>query len=339
MRNLVHDTREPRAAYAKWRARFVDFIAATILVIPLNARGQEFPAQPVRMIVPFPVGAGTDLLARAIGQRLLERWGRPLIVDNRAGAGGTIACELVAKSAPDGYTLLMGNLSVLGLAPALYPKLGYDPLTSFMPISMVSSSMNVLVVHPALPVSSVNALEKLAKARPGELLYASASNGTTTHVAAELYRVMAGINFVHVPYKGSPQAMTDLLVGQVHMFFASLASSLPSIHGKRVKALAVTGLKRSDKLPDLPTFDEAGYRGYEMNAWQAIVAPAGLARELAVRLNDHIGTALANTELKERMGALGLTVGGSTPEHLATYMRAEVAKWSDVVKRSRAKPE
>jgi tripartite-type tricarboxylate transporter receptor subunit TctC len=315
------------------------FATAISLCAQLPAWAQEFPTQPVRMMVPFPVGAGTDLLARAIGQRLSERWGRALIVDNRAGAGGTIACELVAKSAADGYTLLMGNLSVLGLAPALYPKLAYDPLTSFAPISMVSSSMNVLVVHPALPVNSVNALEKLAKARPGELLYASAGSGTTTHVAAELFRVMSGINFVHIPYKGSPQAMTDLLAGQVHMFFASLASSLPSIRGKRVKPLAVTGLKRSDHLPDLPTFDEAGYRGYEMNAWQAIVAPAGLPRELVTRLNDHVGAAVANTELKERMGALGLAVGGSTPEQLGAYMRAEIVKWSDVVKRSRAKPE
>lgn len=305
----------------------------------LCAIAQEFPNQPVRMIVPFPVGAGTDILARAIGQKLSERWGRPLVVDNRAGAGGTIASELVAKSPADGYTLLMGNLSVLGLAPALYPKLGYDPINSFAPITLVSSSMNVLVVHPALPVGSVQALEKLARARPGELLYASAGSGTTTHVAAELFRVLTGIDFVHVPYKGSPPAMTDLLAGQVHMFFASLASSLPAIHGKRVKALAVTGLQRSQQLPDLPTFDESGYRGYEMNAWQGIVAPAGLARDLTMRLNQQIGAVLAAPDLKERMATLGLIMGGSTPEQFGSYLRAEVAKWSDVVKRSKAKPE
>jgi len=307
----------------------------TILLLPFAAsHAQEYPARSVRMVVPFPVGAGTDLLARSIGQKLTEQWGQTVVADNRPGAGGTLAADIVAKAPRDGYTLLMGNLSVLGMAPALYPKLPYDPVNGFEPVSLVAASENVLVVHPSLPVKSVRELIALARAKPQALLYSSAGTGTTTHLAPELFRLVAGIAIVHVPYKGSPQAVNDLLAGQVHLSFTSLASATPLVQAGRLRALATTGLKRNPLLPGTPTVAESGYPGFEVNAWQGIVGPAGLPGPIVARLSEGITRALAAPDLRDRMGAIGLVVGGSTPAQFTSYLRAEQAKWADVVKRA-----
>jgi len=314
-------------------------LAPLAALVPLLAAGslalaQEFPSRAVRMVVPFPVGAGTDLLARGIGQRLTEQWGQPVVADNRPGAGGTLAADLVAKAPRDGYTLLMGNLSSLGMAPALYPKLPYDPAGGFEPISLVAASENVLVVHPSLPARRVQDIVALARARPEAILYSSAGTGTTTHLAAELFRLMAGIRIVHVPYKGTPQAVNDLLAGQVHMSFTSLASAVPLVQAGRLRAIATTGLKRNALVAGTPTIAESGYAGFEVNAWQGIVGPAGLPAPIVAKLNEGIQRALAAPELRERMAAIGLVVGGSTPAEFGAYLRSEQAKWADVVRRA-----
>jgi tripartite-type tricarboxylate transporter receptor subunit TctC len=307
---------------------------ATALCTVGQAFAQDYPSRALRIVVPFPVGSGTDLLARAIGQRLTEQWGQPVVADNRPGAGGTLSADHVAKAPRDGYTLLMGNLSVLGMAPALYPKLPYDPVHAFEPVSLVSASENVLVVHPSLPVRSVKDVVALAKARPDAILYSSAGTGTTTHLAAELFRLMSGAQIVHVPYKGSPQAVNDLLAGQVHMSFTSLASAVPLIQAGRLRAVATTGLGRNALVPGTPTIAEAGFPGFEVNAWQGIVGPAGLPGPVVAKLNEGIARALAVPEVRDRMAAVGLVVGGSTPAAFGAYLKSEQAKWADVVRRA-----
>jgi tripartite-type tricarboxylate transporter receptor subunit TctC len=314
-------------------------VLTALLCVAGHTRAQEFPVRTLRMVVPFPVGAGTDLLARAIGQRLTEQWGQPVITDNRPGAGGTLGADLVAKAPRDGYTLLMGNLSVLGMAPALYPRLPYDPIGAFEPISLVASSENVLVVHPSLPVRSLQEMVALARAKPDAVLYSSAGTGTTPHLAGELFRLMSGTRIVHVPYKGSPQAINDLLAGQVHMCFTSLASAVPLIQAGRLRILATTGLKRNALVPGTPTIAELGYPGFEVNAWQGIVGPAGLPGPVLAKLNEGIALALTVPELRERMAGIGLVVGSSTPAQFAAYLKSEQAKWADVVKRAGIRPE
>jgi len=284
------------------------------------------------MIVPFPAGAGTDILARVIGQRLTESWGQSVVVDNRPGAGGTIGSEFVAKAPRDGYTLLMGNVSTLAMGPAIYRNVGYDARRDFAPVSLVSSSENVIVVHPSLPVSNVKELVALARARPGQLLYASAGSGTTTHLAGELFKLMAKVDIVHVPYKGTPQAMGDLVAGQTQMSFTSLASGVPLIKSGRLRAIATTALKRNPLLGTLPTVDESGLKGFEVNAWQGILAPVGTPSAIVAKLNEGIIRTLEVSEVKERLGAIGLVAAGSTPERFAEYLRSESIKWADVVK-------
>jgi tripartite-type tricarboxylate transporter receptor subunit TctC len=305
---------------------------ASCLALSLNCAAQEYPARPVRMVVPFPAGAGTDILARAIGQKLTEAWGQSVVVENRPGAGGTIGSELVAKAPRDGYTLLMGNVSTLAMGPAIYRNVGYDSLKDFAPVSLVSSSENVVVVHPSLPVASVRELIALARAKPGQLLYSSAGSGTTTHLAGELFKLMAKVDIVHVPYKGTPQAMVDLVAGQVQMSFTSLASGVPLIKSGRLRALATTGLKRNPLLAGLPTVDESGLKGFEVNAWQGILAPAGTPAPVIAKLNEGIVRTLEMSDVKERLGSIGLVAAGSTPERFAEYLRSESVKWAGVVK-------
>jgi len=313
--------------------------AFLVAALSLPCAAQEYPTKPVRMVVPFPPGAGTDILARAIGQKLTESWGQTVIVDNRPGAGGTIGSEFVAKAPRDGYTLLMGNVSTLAMGPAIYRNIGYDSLKDFAPVSLVSSSENVIVVHPSLPANTVKELIALARARPKQLLYSSAGSGTTTHLAGELFKMMAKVDIVHVPYKGSPQSIIDLVAGQVHMSFTSLAAGVPQIKSGRLRAIATTGLKRNPLLANLPTVDESGLKGFEVNAWQGILAPAGTPAAIVVKLNDGIVRALENSEVKERLGSIGLVAAGSTPERFAEYLRSESIKWAGVVKAAGIRPD
>lgn len=307
-------------------------IAVGAIFIVAGASAQEYPSRAIRMVVPFPPGAGTDILARAIGQKLTEYWGHAVVVENRPGAGGTVGSELVAKGARDGYLLLLGNVSTFAIAMSLYRNIGYDSLRDFAPVSLVSSSENVIVLHPSVPVRTVQELVALARAKPKQLLYSSAGNGTTGHLAGELFKSMAKVEIVHIPYKGSPPAMNDLLAGQVHMSFTSLASAVPQIKAGRLRAIATTGLKRNSLFDAMPTLNESGLKGYEVNAWQGIVAPTGTPATIIAKLNSGIARALDAPDVKERLGAIGLIAGASTPERFTEYLRAEIAKWRNVVK-------
>ena len=293
-----------------------------------------YPDRPVRILVPFPAGAGVDIVARMIGQPLSEAWGQGAVVDNRPGAGGTIACELAAKAAPDGYTLLLGNVSTFAMAPALYKNVNYDPVRSFAPITLIDTSANVLVTHPAVPATTTEALIALAKAKPGQINYASAGSGTSPHLAAELFKTMAGVDLVHVPYKGSPQALTDLLGGQTQLMFASLVSALPHIRQSRLRALGVTTLKRAAALPEVPTISESGLRGYDVAVWMGIVAPAGTPQRVIAQLNRQIARTLQSPDIRDRLAVQGLEAISNSPAAFGNYIASEVRKWSAVIKQA-----
>jgi len=309
-------------------------VAATLAAAASGSSAQSYPNRPVRILVPFPPGAGVDIVARMLGLPLTDLWGQATVVDNRPGAGGTIACELAAKSAPDGYTLLLGNISTFAMAPSLYKKVNYDPVQSFAPITLVNTSANVLVAHPSVPAATTQALIALAKAKPGQINYASAGSGTSPHLAAELFKSMAGVDLVHVPYKGSPQALTDLLGGQTQIMFASLVSALPHIRQARLRALGVTSLKRAAALPDLPAISEAGLRGYDVSVWMGIVAPAGTPPAIIAQLNRQIAALLQSPDIRERLAVQGLEAASNSPAEFRTYIASEVRKWAVVIKQA-----
>jgi len=309
-------------------------VAATLAAAASGSSAQSYPNRPVRILVPFPAGAGVDIVARMLGLPLTDVWGQAAVVDNRPGAGGTIACELAAKAAPDGYTLLLGNISTFAMAPSLYKKVNYDPVQSFAPITLVNTSANVLVAHPSVPAATTQALIALAKAKPGQINYASAGSGTSPHLAAELFKSMAGVDLVHVPYKGSPQALTDLLGGQTQIMFASLVSALPHIRQARLRALGVTSLKRAAALPDLPAISEAGLRGYDVSVWMGIVAPAGTPPAIIAQLNRQIAALLQSPDIRERLAVQGLEAASNSPAEFRTYIASEVRKWAVVIKQA-----
>jgi len=308
--------------------------AAALAMAASEASAQSYPNRPVRILVPFPAGAGVDIVARMLGLPLTDTWGQATVVDNRPGAGGTIACELAAKAAPDGYTLLLGNISTFAMAPSLYKKVNYDPVQSFAPVTLVNTSANVLVAHPGLPATTTQALIALAKAKPGQINYASAGSGTSPHLAAELFKSMAGVELVHVPYKGSPQALTDLLGGQTQIMFASLVSALPHIRQQRLRALGVTSLKRAAALPELPAISEAGLRGYDVSVWMGIVAPAGTSPAIIAQLNRQIAAILQSPDIRERLAVQGLEAASNSPAEFRTYIASEVHKWAVVIKQA-----
>lgn len=301
---------------------------------PHAALSQAYPAKPVRILAPFPAGAGVDIVARMIGQPLAEQWGQAVVVDNRPGAGGTIACELVAKAVPDGHTLLLGNISTFAMAPSLYKKVNYDPVKSFAPITRVNTSTNILVVHPNVQAVTTQAFIALAKARPGQINYASAGSGTSPHLSAELFKSMAGIDLVHVPYKGSPQALTDLLGGQTQAMFASLVSAIPHVRQNRLRALGMTAMQRSAVLPEVPTISESGLRGYDVSVWMGVAAPAGTPPAVVMQLNRQIAAILKTPEIREKLAAQGLEAVSDTPAEFAAYIEAEVRKWAKVIRQA-----
>ena len=289
---------------------------------------QDYPARPIRIIVPFTPGAGVDIVGRAVAQSLNEAWKQPVVIDNRPGAGGTIAGELVARGNADGYTLLLGNVSTLAIAPALNPKLPYSPLRDFAPITLITTSENVLVLHPSVPATTLRELITYAKANPRKLNYGSSGKGTTSHLGGAMFASMTGTEMTHVPYKGSGPMLTDLLAGQLQLSFSSVPTALPHIKSGRLRALAVTLLARSSVLPDLPTVQEAaGLKGFELSLWQGIVAPAATPRAIVMKLNAEIARILAQPAVKERLLGQGLDPVGGTPEQFATYFKAEVSKW------------
>ena len=292
-----------------------------------------YPSRAIRMLVPFPAGAGVDIVARMLAVPLAQTLGQPVVVDNRPGAGGTLACELAAKAPPDGYTLLLGNISTFAMAPAIYKQLSYEPVKSFAPITLVDTSANILVVHPSLPVSSTQALIAFARSKPGQLNYASAGSGSSPHLAAELFKSMTGVNLIHVPYKGSPQALTDLLGGQTQLMFASLVSAIPHIKQRRLRPLGVTSLERTALLPEIASISESGLKGYDVSVWQGIVAPAGTPQPIIVQLNREIAKIMDTPEIRDRLAAQGLEALSTTPERFGAYIASELTKWTALIRK------
>ena len=305
----------------------------------LHALAQSYPTKAIHMIVPYPPGGSADILARAIGQKLGDGLGQPIIIDNRPGAGTAIGTEATARSAPDGYTIMIGTVSSHAINPSLNSKLGYDPVKDFAPISLVASIPFVLLVHPSLPVKSVQELISLAKQKPGQLNFSSAGNGTSNHLAGELFKSMAGVDIVHIPYKGSAPALNDLLAGQVNMMFDLVLTAAPHVKAGTVRGLAVTGTKRSAVLPQLPTVAEAGVPGYEVSAWFGLFAPADTPAAIVQRLNAETRRAMAASDMRERLASQGAEPITDSPAEFAAYVQSERDKWAKVVKASGMKIE
>ena len=310
---------------------------AIVLSVPLLAWAQAYPAKPIHLIVPFPPGGPTDIVGRLVAQKISQALGQPVVVENRPGAGGTVGSTAAAKSPADGYTLLYGSTSTLAIAPGLYPKLQYDPKASFAPVSLVSRGPILIAVNAELPAKTLKEFIALAKAKPGKINYGSAGSGTPPHLAAELFKSVAGVDLVHVPYKGGAPAISDLVGGQVQAIFEGQVVLLPHIKSGKVRALAITGQKRDPSLPDVPTSAEAGLPGYDANFWSGLVAPAGTPSQAIDVLNDALVRALATQEVREALARQGLEAFGTTPQEFAQFIGAEIEKWGRVVKTSGAK--
>jgi tripartite-type tricarboxylate transporter receptor subunit TctC len=306
---------------------------ALCATLPLTASAQErFPSKPIRIVVPFAPGGSTDIVARYLAEKLTAALGQSVVVDNRPGAGGNIGAESVARAAPDGHTLLMATTGVMAINQSLYKNMGYDPAKDLEPVSYVASITNVLAVPIELAANNVQELIALAKAQPGKLTFASSGAGSSTHLSSELFKSMAGIDVLHVPYKGSSQALTDLMAGRVSLIIDNMPSALPFIKAGRLRALGVSGAKRSPALPDLPTIAEAGLRGYESLSWSGIAAPAGTPKEVIVRLNREISAGLSQPEMRQKLADAGAEAVGGAPEVFAEHIRAERDKWSRLIK-------
>ena len=304
-----------------------------------SAFAQAWPARPIKLIVPYPPGGSADILARAIGQKLADGIGQSVVIDNRPGAGTAIGAEAAARSAPDGYTIMLGTVSSHAINPALNPGLKYDPVKDFAPVSLVASIPFALLVHPSLPARSVQELIALAKTKPGSLNFSSAGTGTSNHLAGELFKSMTGTYMVHIPYKGSAPALADLLSGQVNLMFDLVLTAQPHVKSGAARALAVTGLERSTALPGVPTAAESGVPGYEVSAWFGFFAPAGTPAAIVTALNAQTVKAMRLPDLRERLASQGADALTSTPEQFAAYVKDELNKWTRVVKASGMKAD
>lgn len=316
---------------------FVSLVIAGML-IPGLAAAQSYPEKTVVMVAPFPAGGSVDLVARAVAQQMSETWRQSVIVANRPGAGGNIGAEMVARAAPDGYTLLMGT-TALASSPALYRKLGYDVTRDLAPVSLVVTMPNVLVVHPSLPARSVRELVALAKARPGVLNSASAGIGSSNHLALVLFNTMAGVDIAHIPYKGAAPAVADVLGGHVAMTFVPIAAAVPPVRSGKLRALGITSAARSATLPGVPTLNEAGIRGYEATSWNALLAPGATPRDTVLRIHDALGESLRIPKVREILVSAGAEPVGSLPEDFGRFLRKEMVKWGEVVRAAGLKAE
>ncbi|MSQ71333.1 MAG: tripartite tricarboxylate transporter substrate binding protein [Betaproteobacteria bacterium] len=309
-------------------------VFASVFTASLPAFGQAWPSRPLRMIVPFPPGGPTDITGRTLAQKLAERWNQPVVVENRPGAGSIIGTEIAAKAAPDGYTMLLGSNSI-ALQPLLQAKLPYDPQRDLAPVILAVRIPNVLIVHPSVPANTMAEFIALARAKPGSINYASVGNATGPHLFGELFRNMTGVDIVHVPYKGTAPAVTDLLAGQVQALFDSLATALPNIRAGKLRALGVTSLQRSKSAPDIPSISESGVTGYEATGWFGVLVPAGTPGEIVARMNAEIGAILKQPDVEERFLKFGAEGGGGTPEQFAAFIRSEQDKWGKVIREAR----
>lgn len=312
-------------------------VGVAVALLPLPAAAQAYPDKPIRVIVPVPAGGTPDVVARMVAPGLSSLLGQQLVIDNRGGAGALIGTELAARAVPDGYTLLFSSPGGLTILPHLHKKISYDPLRDFAPVSLVCIGPFLLLTHPAVPVRSVKDLLALARAEPGKLNYASAGNGTPNHLAMESFKSMAGVNITHVPYKGAPQAVTDLIGGSVELMFNSIPPALPHIRSGRLKLLAVASTRRSAQLPDVPTVSEAGVPGFEATTWFGLVAPAKTPKQIVARLNELVVKVVRAPELKSQFEILGYEAVGGSPGEFAAFIRAESEKYAKAVKLSGAK--
>jgi tripartite-type tricarboxylate transporter receptor subunit TctC len=310
-------------------------LGGVTLVASMSAQAQAFPAKPIRWVAPFPPGGTSDIVARAVAQQLTTVVGQQVVIDNRAGAGGNIAADLVARAPADGYTLLTG-FPGLAINPSLYAKLSYDPLKGLAPVTLMTSAPLVLVSSPALPVKTVKELVSLALAKPGTLNFCSAGNGTSSHLAGELFKSMARIDIVHVPYKGAVECMPDLMAGRISLMINPLPEMLPLVRADKLRGMAVSSLQRAPSVPDLPTVTDAGVKGYEVSTWNGVMVPAGTPAPIITRLNTEI-VALLKGDLRKQLEGQSLTVIANTPEEFGAFLRAETTKWAAVVKASGAR--
>jgi tripartite-type tricarboxylate transporter receptor subunit TctC len=310
-------------------------LAALIWVTPATLAA-DYPVRPVTLLVAFPPGGPSDVLSRIVGKKLEQILGQPFIIENRPGAGGNVAAEQAARAGADGHTLLMGNNSILATNAALYKKINFDPEADFAPISLVGSQANILVVNPQVPARSMAELITLAKANPGKINYASSGHGAAAHLAAELFKAEAKVDIVHVPYKGAAPALQDVIAGHVQMMFATAASVVPHIQSGKVRALAVTTLKRTALFPDLATVDELGLKGFDATTWHGLVAPSRTPKDVIATLHRATVAALADPAVRKSLSELGVDIVGNTPEEFTAYIKAEIPKWTAIVKASGA---
>jgi tripartite-type tricarboxylate transporter receptor subunit TctC len=313
------------------------FLLAAGLAVAGASWAQAYPTKPIRFIAPFAAGGALDTLTRTIAARMQESWGQPVVVENRTGAGGNIGADLVAKAAPDGYTLVMGTIATHAINVSLYEKMPYDAVKDFAPVTIAASINNSLSVHPSVPAKNVAELIAYAKASPGRLTFGSAGSGTSQHLAGELFKTMAGVDMVHIPYKGGAPAMVDLLAGQISMTFGDIPTALPHIRAGKLRSLAVTGAKRSPLLPDVPTIAEQGLAGFDVTAWFGVFTTAGTPRPVVNQLNAEIVRILSLPEVRDKLIGIGMEPVTNSPDEFAAYVQSEIAKWARVVKASGAK--
>jgi tripartite-type tricarboxylate transporter receptor subunit TctC len=306
---------------------------ALLLPGPLAAQTDAYPSRPIRIVVAFTAGGTTDIIARLVGKKMTDAWGQPVLIDNRPGAGGNLGSNIVAKAPPDGYTLLIGSVGPLAVNATLYPNMPYDNLKDFAPICLVAEVPNMLIVHPSVPVHSVQDLIDLARAKPGTLNYGSTGNGTTGHLSGELLNEQAKIDLVHIPYRGAT-AVTDLLGGQIQLMFATIPSVIQHVRAGSLRAIAVTSSRRSAALPDIPTVAESGYPGFEASSWYGFVAPAGTPDPIIRKLHALIAGIVSTPDINDQLSSQGADPVGSTPEEFGRYMQRETEKWAKVVKAS-----
>jgi tripartite-type tricarboxylate transporter receptor subunit TctC len=314
-------------------------LCAAWLGEPAQAFAQQYPARPIRFVLGFAPGGASDTMARVVATRLSENLGQPVVIDNRAGAGGNIAAEIVARSAPDGYTMLLGNNGILAVNVSLYPKLAFDPVKDFSPVVLIASQPNILVVHPAVTANSVKDLVALAKSKAGKLNYASPGNGTTGHLAGELFKRMVDIEYAIIPFKGGGPTALALISGECQFSFATALSVQPHIKSGKLRALAVTTARRSPGFPDLPTVAEAGVPGFDAITWHGVVVPARTPQPVIARLNGEFNKLLQTADMRERLMALGSDIIGGEPKQLTEFMRVEIPRWAKVIKESGAKAD
>ncbi|MGB3069224.1 MAG: tripartite tricarboxylate transporter substrate binding protein [Ottowia sp.] len=332
-------TQIPRIASGPWVSRLIGLSCAAILAMgSIAVRADTFPSKPVRLIVPFAAGGTSDVVTRLIGDELAKTWKVPVIVDNRPGAGGNIGSDMVARATPDGYTLLMGTVATHGINASLYSRLPYNPVKDFEPVSLVASTPSLLMINPKLPVNSVAELVAYAKANPGKLNYGSAGNGSSHHLAGQLFESLAGAQMVHVPYKGTAAAITDLVAGQIQLTFDTLPSALPHVRAGTLRALAVTSRERYPTLPQLPTVAST-VPNYEIESWYGVLAPAGTPGTIVTKLSTDIAAIVQQPGIREKLLNQGARAIGSTPQQFGVHIHSELKKWAAVVKDSGARIE